>query len=162
MLKPLIAGITALSLTLAAAVPAQAQGMNREDVGKLLIGLAAVAVIGAAIEENRDRNSDRSTPVHDRHDWNGINRNNDWSDLNRQHSSNRDRHRALPHGCLRTVETRFGNQRMFGKRCLERNYRHVNSLPDRCAVRIYTNDGPRRGFDPLCLREQGFRTDRRH
>ncbi len=164
MFKPLIAGITALSLTLATATPVQAQGMNRDDVGKLLIGLAAVAVIGAAIEQNRDRPRDHSTQVHDRHQWNGINRNNNnnWSNLNRRAENNRDNRRTLPRACLRSVETRFGTQRMFGKRCLENNYRHVNNLPGRCAVRVYTNNGPRRGFDPLCLREQGYRAERRH
>lgn len=151
-MKSLIAGVAALSL--ATATPVAAQGLDREDMGKLLIGLAAVAVIGAAIEENRDRNE--STRVHDNHNqynWGRINRGNDWSNLNR---SNR---RVLPRECFRRVETRFGTQRMFGQRCLERNYRHVNSLPGRCAVRVYTDNGPRRGFDPLCLREQGYRAD---
>ena len=162
MFKPLIAGITALSLTLATTTPLHAQGMNREDVGKLLIGLAAVAVIGAAIEENRDRGRDQSTTVHDRPQWNGINRNNNWSDLNHNHRTSRDARRVLPSACLRNVETRFGTQRMFGKRCLERNYRHASRLPERCAVRLYSSNGPRQGFDPHCLREQGFRSDRRH
>ncbi len=152
MMKSLIVTVTALAL--ATATPASAQGIDREDLGKLLIGLAAVAVIGAAIEENRDR--DESTQVHDRHNdnsWSDINRGNNWSNLNR---NNR---RVLPRECFRRVETRFGTQRIFGKRCLERNYRHVNSLPNRCAVRIYTDNGPRRGFDPHCLREQGYRAD---
>lgn len=164
MFKPLIAGITALSLTLATTTPTYAQGMDREDVGKLLFGLAAVAVIGAAIDQNRDRNRsrNRSTPAHETPQLNGINRNPGWSDLGRQHQTNSSGRRALPHACLRSVETRFGTQRMFGKRCLENNYRHASRLPERCAVRVYTNDGPRRGFDPLCLREQGFRSDRRH
>lgn len=163
MFKPLIAGITALSLTLAAATPLHAQGLDREDVGKLLIGLAAVAVIGAAIEENRDRDRNSSTQVHETPQWSGINRNNNnWSELNRQHQSSQNSRRVLPHACLTTVETRFGHQRLFGKRCLERNYRHVNRLPDRCAVRLYTTDGPRTGYDPVCLREQGYRSDRRY
>ncbi|MEL6840058.1 MAG: hypothetical protein AAFP85_12255 [Pseudomonadota bacterium] len=149
MMKSLITATVALSL--AVATPASAQGIDREDLGKLIIGLAAVAVIGAAIEENRDRDS--STKAHDSHDWSGINRNNDWSSLNR---SNR---RVLPRECFRRVETRFGTQRMFGQRCLQRNYRHYHSLPGRCAVRVYTDNGPRRGFDPLCLREQGYRAD---
>ena len=166
MFKPLIAGITAISLTLATTTPLHAQGMDRDDVGKLLFGLAAIAVIGKAIEQNRERDRDRdrnrSTQVHQTPQSGGINRNNSWSDLNREHQTTNNGRRALPHACLRTVETRFGNQRLFGQRCLERNYCHVNRLPERCAVRVYTNDGPRRGFDPLCLREQGFRSDRRH
>lgn len=160
MLKSLIAGITALSMTLASTMPAQANGLDREDVGKLLIGLAAVAVIGAAIENNNDRDDDRSTRVHDR-TYRAPQvtppRHNDWTSLNRHNSR-----WTLPYDCIRRVETRFGDIRMFGQRCLERNYRHVNSLPGRCAVRVYSNDGPRRGFDPLCLREEGYRSDRRH
>ena len=161
MLKSLTAAVTALSLTLATATPSYAQNLNRDDVGKLLIGLAAVAVIGAAIEENRDRDRNRSTQVHDTPSWSGINRNS-WSDLNRQHEHSQSNRRTLPHECLRRVQTRFGDQRIFGKRCLENNYRHASRLPDRCAVRVYTNNGPVRGFDPFCLREQGFRSDRRH
>jgi hypothetical protein len=157
MLKSLIAGVAALSLTLASAAPAAAGNLDREDVGKLLIGLAAVAVIGAAIEQNRD--DTRSTPVHHNNGWSGINRNNNWSNLRRNNNNSR---RVLPHDCIRRVETRFGTQRMFGKRCLERNYRHVSNLPGRCAVRVYTDNGPRRGFDPQCLREQGYRSDRRN
>ena len=159
MFKTLTAGIAAISLMFVA--PAHAQGLDREDVGKLLIGLAAIAVIGAAIEENRDDDSDRFTPVHDSHSWSGINAGS-WSDLNRQHQQSVSQRRALPRSCLRSVETRFGTQRLFGQRCLERNYAFVSRLPDRCAVRLYTNDGPSSGYDPLCLREQGFRSDRHH
>lgn len=155
MLKSLIASVTALSL--ATATPAAAQGLDREDVGKLLIGLAAVAVIGAAIEENRDNRE--STPAHHNNGWGGIDRNNSWSGIDRNNNNNR---RVLPHDCLRQVETRFGTQRMFGRRCLERNYRHANSLPDRCEVRVFAENGPRNGYDPRCLRQQGYTTDRRH
>lgn len=155
MLKSLIAGITALSL--ATATPATAQGLDREDVGKLLIGLAAVAVIGAAIEENRSNT--QTSPAHHSNNWNGINRNNNWSGIN-PNGGNHVRRSVLPHDCLRRVETRFGTQRMFGKRCLERNYRHVSNLPRRCEVRVFTSNGPRDGFDPQCLRQQGYRSDR--
>lgn len=157
MLKPLIAGLTALSLTFATAAPAQAQGLSREDTGKLLIGLTALAVLGAAINDKKDEKKPE-TQVRDRDQWSQQGRGNGhgWGNLNRQN----DR-RELPGECLRSVETRFGTQRMFVQRCLERNYRQVNSLPARCAVRVYSNDGPRQGYDPLCLREAGYRSDRR-
>ena len=156
MFKPIIAGIAAMSFALAG--PARANGLDREDVGKLLIGLAAIAVIGAAVENN-NRQNERVTPTHDRHDrdWSNLQRgDNNWSNLSR-----RSDRRLLPHDCIRHIDTRFGTQRMFGRRCLQRNYRHFSSLPERCVVRVYTNDGPRRGYDPLCLREQGYRSDRR-
>jgi len=165
MFKSFIAGITAISLTFASTTPLQAQNMNRDDVGKLIFGLAAIAVIGAAIDQNndRDRRAAQSTPVRDEGRWGDMNRANRWSNLNRgQQQRGRNSRRALPRSCLQTVETRFGNQRFFGKRCLERNYQYVRTLPERCAVRLYTTNGPRRGFDPFCLREQGYRSDRRH
>lgn len=160
MLKPIIAGITALSLTLATATPSAAQGLDREDVGKLLVGLAALAVIGAAIDENRDRDS--GTSVSTTRQWSGINHSADWSGLADHHDRVVSNRRVLPNACLVSVETRYGTQRMFGSRCLENNYRHASRLPERCEVRVFTNRGPRTGFDPQCLREQGFRSDRHH
>ncbi len=156
MLKPLIAGITALSLNLAIAVPAQANGFDREDAGRLLIGLAAIAALSAAIDNNNrnERREERSTQTQ--------HRNNSWADLNRPRERERAGNRDLPRQCLRNIETRFGTHRMFTQRCLERNYAHVNRLPKRCAVRVYSDNGPRRGFDPLCLREAGYRATRRH
>ncbi|WP_342077442.1 hypothetical protein [Yoonia sp. SS1-5] len=158
MFKHLAAAIAAASLAFSS--PAQAAGLDRDDVGKLIIGLAAIAALNAAIEGNNDRSRPQAAPVHDQphhRQWGDQNRGNRWSELNRQ--TNR---RVLPASCLRRIETRFGTQRMFGQRCLERNYRHAASLPDRCAVRVYSNEGPRRGYDPLCLREQGYVSDRRH
>ncbi|MFQ1702041.1 hypothetical protein ACJ5NV_15735 [Loktanella agnita] len=155
MMKPLIAGVTALSMTIATALPAHAELTSRENTSRLLLGLAAVAVVGAVIKNNADRDSGAtsSTPVRDRaHRGNGRNAPaNDWSRL-----GGRDR-RVLPANCLRAVETRFGAQRMFVQRCMERNYAHVNNLPGRCAVRVYASNGPRRGFDPFCLRQEGYR-----
>jgi hypothetical protein len=156
MMKSTIAGITALSLSLAGATSAHAQGLDRDDLGKLLFGLVAVTVIGAAINNDRRENA---TQVHDR-SRRGGNHNDNWSNRNRGHDNNG--RWVLPGDCLRTVENRFGSQRMFEQRCLERHYRHANRLPERCAVRVFTSDGPRNGYDPLCLREAGYRSDRRH
>ncbi|WP_296427407.1 hypothetical protein [Yoonia sp.] len=158
IVKSMIAGIAALSLTFATVAPVQAEPFTGEDVGKLLIGFAAIAALNAALENNkrdsapatqtRDQ-SHRAPQAHGRHD-------NRWSNLNRGNGR-----WVLPSTCMRDVQTRFGTVRMFGQRCLEQNYRQVNSLPDRCAVRVYTGNGPRRGFDPLCLRDAGYTSDRR-
>lgn len=157
MLKPIIAGITAISLTFTA--PTQALAIERNNAAAALLGLAAIAALsGAKVQVNQHK----AAPVQQVNDWSRLsetsraNRQNRWSNLNQRQNS-----RVVPHGCLRAVETRFGTQRMFGRRCLERNYRYAQSLPGRCAVRVYTSNGPRRGFDPLCLREQGYRSDRR-
>lgn len=165
MFKQLIAGVTAVSLTLAS--PAQAGNLDRDDVGKLLFGIAAIAALNSIIENNERRSTARaaapkqqSTQVHDR-SWERRHAPTDhgqrWSNL-----SGRSNARIVPFACLRRVETRFGNPRIFTKRCLDRNYRHAANLPRRCAVRLYSNNGPVSGFDPACLRQQGYRSDRRN
>ncbi len=72
MYKLLAASITALSLTLATVTPVHAGGIDRDGVGKLLIGLAAIAALNVAIENNRGRD-DNATQAQSR----------SWADLNR-------------------------------------------------------------------------------
>lgn len=168
MFKSLIAGATALSLTFAAASPAQANNWSNDDLGKLLFGLVAAATLNAAIN-NKERQSDadsartaqpviRAPQVHvpSHHDRNVQNRNGGINDAVRRTQPN-----LLPRTCLRTVETSFGNHTILGRRCLNNNYRRISELPRRCSVRLYTDRGPVNGYDLSCLREQGYRI-RRH
>ena len=70
--------------------------------------------------------------------------------------------RAVPASCLRAVDTRFGTQHLFGRACLQDRYAGFSRLPDRCAVQVYTtSDRLRRGYDPLCLRSEGYIADNR-
>jgi hypothetical protein len=45
---------------------------------------------------------------------------------------------------------------MFGRRCLENNFRHANRLPQQCAQQIRTHRGTRYGYDARCLRGAGY------
>ncbi len=151
MFKTIVAGVTALSLSFTSAAPVQAGGLTEDEIGKLLFGLAAVAVIGSLVENNHDRRKVevtrtptlRQTPQ-----------------IQRGHQPTRSRQnpnrRALPRECLRRVETRRGVQRVFGARCLRNNYAFADRLPGQCIINLRTNIGPRRGFDPACLRSFGF------
>ncbi|MCG3268565.1 hypothetical protein [Yoonia sp. I 8.24] len=141
MFKPLIAGVAALSLTFAAAAPAQANGIDRDDAGKIIFGLVALAALGAAIE-NRNDNDDRVTQTR--------------SPERQPTQRNQTR---LPSECLREVGR---NDQIFTRNCLQRNDVRVNTLPNRCEVRVFTRNGSRNGFDPSCLRQEGYRIDRRH
>ncbi|SFS20122.1 hypothetical protein [Yoonia litorea] len=160
MWNKITAAITAMSFSLATVVPASAEGFDREDIGKLLLGLAAIAAVNAAIENNQ-RREDR-TQADERTSRSANSGRHDWADLNRPRPRGERHADVLPSQCLRTVETRFGNLRLFGQRCLERNYRFAERLPQRCEVRVYSDHGPRSGYDPFCLREHGYRTNRRH
>ena len=154
MLKRLIAGIVALSLAVTVIGPAQAEGLDRDDVGKIIIGIAAVAALNALLE-SRDRDRDRD-------DRAASSRNaHSWADLNRPRARQEARYRDLPSDCLRRISTRSGVQHIYTQTCLDRRYAQADQLPNRCRVRLQTRDGARRGYDPLCLREQGYRSDRR-
>ena len=145
MFKSVIAGVTALSLTFATAVPAQANGIDRDDAGKVIFGLVALAVLGAAIENNNRRDSQPEVT----------------RDPTPQHPINLGNQQRLPQSCVRRIETRYGEHRMLLRRCLQRSDIRVRDLPNRCEVRLFTDDGPRNGFDPACLRQAGYRIDRR-
>lgn len=147
MFKPLIAGITALSLTLSTATPAQAKGLSEDDIGKILFGLAAIATIGALVENNDNRREVQVTRTH---------RPDPTPRTQQPHRQRYVDRSILPRDCLRGYETRFGTHRMFGAQCLRNTYAYSQNLPRSCAVRIFTTDGPRRGFDPACLRGQGY------
>ena len=145
MFKPLIAGITALALTLSTTAPVQARGLSEDDIGKIIFGLAALAAVGAIVESNKDSRPRTVTPTH-----------RPVPEVERPQRQRQIDRRVLPRNCLRGYETRFGTHRMFGARCLRNSYAFAEHLPRRCAVRIFTDAGPRRGFDPACLRNQGY------
>lgn len=139
IMKTLTAGVLAASLTLTSLTPTTATaGFSDEDA---LAGVLTLLFLGAVIHNSRNNDPApvRQPPRVD----------NSW--------------RVLPANCLRRLETRRGNTvRLFGQRCLNNNYDNVNRLPQSCHVRVRTAEGQRRqGFRARCLREAGFRTNRR-
>lgn len=159
MLRTLTAGLMALTLTFTTATSTQAQNASQEDIGKLIFGLLATVAIANAVKNNRDDRDDRVERHVTKPQIVRPHRNNPGR-VERQQRRNNAR-TTLPRRCLNTVEGRFGTQRMLGKHCLNRNFAHAESLPRRCEVRVFTSRGPRNGFDPQCLRQQGFSISRR-
>ena len=148
MFKFVTAGVTAIALTLSS-VPAQARGLSEDDIGKILFGLVAAGVLSTAINNNNNRRTVQVAPQVT-------------EQARPRRAQTQGRANILPRNCLTRVETRFGTHRMFGRRCLQRNDINLRSLPRDCAVRVRsTNGNTRRGFEPQCLREAGFRTQRR-
>jgi hypothetical protein len=147
MFKSLIVGVTAVSLTFGAALPAQANGLDRDDAGKIIFGLVALAALGAAIENRND--DDRQSSI------------TQTRSPQRQPTHGHDhRHQTrLPSECLREIGR---NAPIFTRNCLQQNDVRVNALPNRCEVRASTGNGSHNGFNPTCLRQEGYRIDRRH
>lgn len=133
---------TAILITGMSVVPARA---DVDDTTKFLAGLAAIAIIGAAIKDARD---DKNT-------------------VSRNHSPVRPRPLPLefrkydlPRSCLRQVEHAGGSERFLARRCLTKTYSHWDSLPDGCRSRFWKNGKRRVGYNPRCLRHHGYRITR--
>ena len=156
MRKRLISGLMAVSLCLSAANPAAADN-QREDRTRLLLGLTALAVIGAALADAPEAEPRTSEANH-----RGIRPGSGWADLGAQERQRHAARFALPGQCLQTVRAGGNRLELYDWSCLDRRYAGVNQLPAQCAVRFYTANGPRDGFDPQCLRDAGYRSDRRH
>ncbi|WP_299027153.1 hypothetical protein [uncultured Sulfitobacter sp.] len=169
----------ALAMTAFTAAPAFADNDRTARTIATILGLAAV---GAIIHENnKDKKRARQThakPVRKQHSLvhrhgaqqhshaNGRNAHRHTHTQQRQRVQpkplpQRVNRKLLPQRCFRSFDTRRGQVRMFGNRCLERNYQFVNRLPQNCFVRVRTNEGKRSGYGARCLRQNGYRLARR-
>ncbi|WP_323766174.1 hypothetical protein [Marinovum sp.] len=84
----------------------------------------------------------------------------------KKHGGFRNLRRApLPGYCLRRIRTHHGPVRMFGQRCLQRNYRQADWLPGACRMQVRTWRHGRKvtrvGYHPRCLHHRGYRVDGR-
>lgn len=180
MIRFLKAGLTALALTSASTAPLQAKSLPPgSDAAQVLFGVAAVAVIGAALETQRTAPLPEAqvTPVHHIPRPGGITPRastnspiargitpgarygaGSWSGLGRAYQHRHAAEHPLPDYCLSWVDTRFGSQQIYSQDCIAWHYPAAHRLPDRCAVRLFSTTGPREGYDPLCLRAAGFRS----
>ncbi|KEJ90452.1 hypothetical protein Z948_1408 [Sulfitobacter donghicola DSW-25 = KCTC 12864 = JCM 14565] len=154
-----------MAITAATATPAVADDHRTARTVATIFGLA---VVGALIHENnKDKHERRQTHQQQV-------RSKPAPRVHRHGTKTQPRQRAaprplpqrvnrknLPQQCLRSFNTRNGKVRMFGRRCLEQNYKFVNRLPQNCAQRVRTHDGRRSGFGARCLRQNGYTLARR-
>lgn len=169
MYKTVFAVIAAASLTLAGANPVQAQSLTEEQIGKLLFGLVATAVVAAIIDNANDRapkevatipNTGWQNPEWSPQGLFGPRRDHPRHDQPRYEPYTLAPHLVIPSQCLSSYQTRGGTVRMFLRSCMRENYHQVASLPASCVVRAITTEGPRNGWDPKCLSDKGYRISR--
>lgn len=149
MFKTIIAGATAASLAFTA--PAQAGGLSEDQIGKLLFGLVATAAIVQLIDNNGQVRTTVKTdpkPIL-RKPNNGV-----FSLM---------QHRArltLPARCLKTLQTRQREVRMFTRACIDRHYNFRANFPQHCEISVRTANGRRNGWAARCMRQAGYKVDR--
>lgn len=179
MYRKFIATVTAASIALTAlgALPARA---GEHDAARAIAAILGIAVVGKIIH---DRNNRRKEAAHDSPDK--VYRTPEYKQpvhkkpVHRQPEykkpayqpprysqpkprplPDRVNRKLLPQQCLRSFETHRGKVRMFGNRCLKRNYKFANRLPHQCQYIFNTPRGDRRGYEARCLRDRGFRLAR--
>ncbi len=137
---------TAIAITGASALPARA-GTN--DVAKVLIGIAAIAIIGNAINDAR-----KPAPVTSRYY-----RRPPIAPTPRPLPRGVSRY-VLPGKCQFRANTRYGRRTVLGSRCVANNYAHTRSLPGACVTRFWSDRRDRTsvGYSKQCLRRHGYRT----
>lgn len=159
-----ITSILALSLAITGISSTQARA-DAEDVAKIIAGVAAVAIIGAAIANRKDRRREHvTTRTYDPY-WGGnqggLNRGHGYQYQKPHHKArpfpNRARNKLLPRQCLIQVNSRDkGRVRGYSGPCLQNKYARFNRLPRQCATRI-GNHGKRRViYKEQCLQRYGY------
>jgi len=133
---------TAIAITGFSAAPARAG-----DAEKILGGLAALAIIGAAVhhydkKKDRERTTRRYTP---------------YQPVTPRPLPPRVTRYDLPAQCLKQMRGYPGNQPLLGPKCLNKHYGHANTLPQMCRISFWNGKKNRQAYEPRCLRQQGYR-----
>lgn len=149
MRKGFIATILAIALAVTGASTIQARA-DADDVAGALLGLAIIAGIAAAIDDDDDKGRVERR-YHDSDDYRPYSHRDDYRDRHyRRHA------KVLPVRCQRTFETRRGERIGFARRCLNRHAEHLE-LPRHCLREARTDRGWRQFYGKRCLIRDGYR-----
>lgn len=177
----LVLGVS-VAITGFSAAPARAN----DDVAKVLLGLAAIAAIGVAVDKHNDRKRDRHHVTRQHRPQHNVHRPQHRKPVviepgyHRHGHGNAHRHRGgashhrhdhavkprrlpdnvavydLPGQCKRALPGAETNV-FLGQRCLQKNYRHVSNLPGQCWITVDNGYKRRSGYEVSCLRRKGYR-----
>ena len=166
-----LAIVAALGIAVAPA-PAAA---DRDDVAKIILGLAVAGIVAKVIDDRKDRKRSAATQNTSRYPYYESfddRRRNDTFDNRRRNRSidgefrrrgdqgrrnNRGfKQYALPNQCLRFLDTARGDRQVYGSRCLQRNYKFAKKLPRQCEIKVRTNRGVRTVYGRRCLARDGW------
>lgn len=159
----------ALALTPVTVTPSQAA--DAEDIVGVLAGIATIAILSRALDDDRSGSSTRSRATAAKHDdrrwyddrdgyW--VRDGRTWRFVPR-HDRRHASRKTLPEACLFTFETDRGNYRAFGENCLKNRMRDkARYLPRECERTIRTRRGNRDIYMARCLSREGWTVEARH
>lgn len=144
--RKFIAFVVCLSIAITgfSTVPARAD----EDVAKVIAGLAALAILGAAINKANDNDHDGYVARRPAYTPPPVYR--------PKPLPRRVARYNLPGKCLREFRG-FSGRKLLGEKCLRKNYRHVARLPQNCRVTFWNGRKNKTAYKSRCLMRNGYR-----
>lgn len=132
----------ALSGVMVSVTPARA---DHENLRRFIGGVAAIALLGTIIENQRDRRTDTTVAPHTPHGPHNV----------------APQHRHVPHQlvapsrCYNSYQGPHGIIRGFGAGCMQSSA-YYSQLPAACLERVFTHRGWRNVYDAQCLYNRGW------
>lgn len=151
----------AIAITGFSAAPARA---GSDELGTALAVILGLAVVGTVINKRNDEKKARRQENRQQPRPHAGRRPPEYVQPRPRppHADRNVNRKLLPQKCLYNMRTENGRSiQAFGQRCLERNYRFTNSLPQRCSRRVWTRNGAGFAYGARCLNRNGYQLARR-
>jgi len=151
---------------------------DSQDLAKVLFGVAALAMIGKAIEDRKDRKEQEQAaqqtyqpPYHAQPNYPQptyprptyprptYSQGHGYPIPPRPMPPQVSRY-DLPGQCIRTYTVNRTYLRLLGSDCLRQSYRYSGALPEACKFHFRDHTGSHTGYEPVCLRDRGYRIAR--
>lgn len=140
--KTFIASVLSLALIITGISAPRAQAMDEDAIAALLFGVTALAVIGAAVADERKHKPAPVTPVAPKPVKPKDKKKKAW----------------LPRHCANRFEAKNGRIiQGYGQRCLFRTQYPAYRLPEACYFKIKGVHGPVAGYRTQCLKKKGYK-----
>ncbi len=158
MHRKFIALIIATAVAITGISASQARAADTRDI---LGGLAAIALIGAAVNHyNQEKKRDEEAERRKRHKQAEA-KAKKAKKAKKKHAvrplPKRVARYDLPQRCLRTFNAYSNKRPLLGPNCLKKYYKHADSLPHQCKVGFWNGKKVKRAYEPACLRQKGYR-----
>ncbi|MEX0327484.1 MAG: hypothetical protein AB3N07_02080 [Ruegeria sp.] len=161
MHRKFIALIVATAVAITGISASNARAADARDI---LGGLAAIAIVGAAIHHysNQERKDRAQTVTRaPRYEYQkpkkNVRKKAKKNHYNARPLPDRVARYDLPQRCLRTYKNYSGSRPLLGPSCLNKYYKHAGKLPNQCKVGFWNGKQVKRAYEPACLREYGYR-----
>lgn len=146
---------------------------DSKDLAKILFGVAALAMIGKAIEDRKDRKEQEQAaqntyqpPYHAQPNYprptypRPTYSQGHGSPYPARPLPPQVSRYDLPGQCIRTYTVNRTYVRLLASDCLRQSYRYSGALPEVCKFYFRDHTGSHTGYEPVCLRDRGYRIAR--